>query len=124
MRADREELEALGAGFEGSYDLWGDADRVKGPDLEKPVVEFDLPAAAEDHVDLFGADVAMCERGPLARPKAEVGHAGLFGIQSLAGDARLPIASEIVSGCSILDLVQVEPRVQGGHLTLLVALSQ
>ncbi len=68
MGAEREELEAVRAGFESSNDLGGDTDCVEGSDLEELVVELDLPAAAENYVDLFGAGVAMCKRRSLARP--------------------------------------------------------
>jgi len=113
MGADREELEAFRAGFECSNDRGSDADRVEGPYVDELIVKLDLSAAAKYHVDLFGARVAMCKRRALAGPKTEVGHARLLGIQSSAGYACLPIASEVVAGCSVLDLGQIDLRVWG-----------
>ena len=59
MGADCDELEAFMTGFEGSGDARRDADRVERTDLHELIVELDLSAATEDHVHLFGADVAM-----------------------------------------------------------------
>jgi hypothetical protein len=115
MGPDREELEACRSGFERSNDFRSDADRVEGSNLEELIVELDLSASAENHVDLFGACVSMCKRRPLARPKTEMRHACLLGVQSRAGHARLPIAAEVVPACGILDIAQIDLRVWGGH---------
>ena len=61
MRPEGDELEAIRPGLEGARNLRREPDRVKDNDLDDLVVELDPPAAAEDHVDLFGVRVAMSE---------------------------------------------------------------
>jgi hypothetical protein len=80
MGADGEELQAFRTGFERSNGFRSDADRVERSDVEELIVELDLSASAENHVDLFGPCVSMCKWRPFARPKTEMGHACLLGV--------------------------------------------
>ena len=63
---DREHLDALVAGLEGTDDLGRDADRVEGLDLDDLVVELDPPGTANDDVDLLRLFVPMAKGGALA----------------------------------------------------------
>jgi hypothetical protein len=58
VRAEGDELEALGARLEGSRYLGCDADGVQCVNVEDLVVELDAPGPAEDDVDLLGPLVA------------------------------------------------------------------
>jgi hypothetical protein len=96
VRSKGDELEALGAGLEGSRYPGRDAYCVSSPNVEDLGVELYPPVAREDHVDLFPALVAMHEGRPLARVEPEVRQARLLCVQILARDPRLPPVPEAV----------------------------
>src|SRR4051812_46835342 len=97
MRAEGEELEAVGPRLERARGARADADRVQRLDLADIVVELHAAAAADDDVDLLGARMAVGERAALAGAQPEVRDAGRLGAERLASGARLPAVAEAVA---------------------------
>jgi hypothetical protein len=113
VRPRREELESVRSSLERSGHLRRHSDGVMGANLDDLVVELDLAAAVEDHVDLLRFVVAMAQRRAPASPQAKQRKSRLLRIQRFASHARLPAVAEPVGHGRILDVVQVDARVAG-----------
>src|SRR5262249_15095311 len=101
--------------LEGAGQRRGDPDRVELANRADLLAELHPAAAAEDQVDLLGLAVAVDERRALAGVEAEVGHAGLVGIEGGPGDPRLPALAEAIGRRRVLDLVEVDVGVLARH---------
>src|SRR3954452_5114589 len=109
--SEDEDLEVGVARLECPDDRGADADRIERTDVDHLIVELELPAAREDHVDLLRLAVLVCERLALARLDHLVGEAGVLGAHILVGEARLQGLGEPRFCRDILRLAQVLDRV-------------
>ena len=109
-RAERQQLEAVGACLEGAGDFGRDAEGVERAQLHDLVVELRPAAAAQDHVDLLLQSVVVSEGRADAGGEALVGEADLLGLERAAREARLESRREAELDRRVLDLQQVRVR--------------
>ena len=112
-RAEREQLGAVGPGFEGAHGARRHTQGVPDPEPHDLVVELRAKAATQEHVELLLLLVPVPPWDAEARSQTLVADARAFECKRLAREAGLEIRCEPELGRLVLDLFHVDDRVRG-----------